>query len=153
MLINSLIVRLQEVWTMFIFKRKPMLTEYDLDELKDIVGRTVEALLVSREETIHFIQQYDLILIFEWEKNYIEGSIYQYSTFEMAEGCLSSLRNIPLYAEKRYFSKDDNAVVYIDDEKIKGLSDRNLLAFYSLCELINVFKIDCHSSKRYECTW
>lgn len=70
---------------------------------------------------IHFIQQFDLILIFEWEPTDIEGSIYQYSTFEMPECCLGSIRNTPFYAEKKYFSNGDDPVVYTDDGKTKDL--------------------------------
>ena len=39
---------------MFIFKRKPSLSEHDMLELQNIVGRTVELALESNEETIHF---------------------------------------------------------------------------------------------------
>lgn len=138
---------------MFIFKRKPSLTEYDMLELKDIVGRTVELALESNEEAIHFLKQYDLILILSWEFNSMECAIYNYSSFEFSADGSSRLRNPVLYMEKRDLIRRDDTVVYIDDEKIKNLSNRNLLAFYSLSELINIFDVEVHASNLYKCIW
>lgn len=138
---------------MFIFKRKPLLTHYYLEELKDQVGRTVEVMLTDKEETILFMKKYDLILIFWWENEYINGSLYQYSTFNVCESGYSNIRNTPLYEVKRYFRKNDDSFVYIDDEKIKNFSKRNQLVFYTLSELINIFEVDVHSSKVYKCIW
>lgn len=42
---------------MFIFKRKPLLTEYYLEELREQVGRTVEVMLIDKEETILFYEK------------------------------------------------------------------------------------------------
>lgn len=138
---------------MFIFRRKPSLSEYDMSELKDIVGRTVELALESNEETIHFLKQYDLILILSWEFDYMECSIYHYSAFEISKNGSSRLRNPALYMEKRDLIRRDDTVVYIDDEKIKNLSQRNLLAFYCLSELINIFDVEVHASNLYKCIW
>ena len=135
---------------MFIFKRKPSLTEYDMLELKDIVGRTVELALESNEETIHFLKQYDLILILSWEFDYMECSIYHYSTFEISKNGSSQFKNLALYMEKRDLIRKDDTVIYIDDEKIKNLSKRNLLAFYSLSELINIFDVEVHANNSYK---
>ncbi|MDN3449574.1 hypothetical protein QMA09_05200 [Planococcus sp. APC 3906] len=138
---------------MFIFKRKPSLTEYDMVELKDIVARTVELALESNEETIHFLKQYDLILILSWEFDYMECSIYQYSTFEISKNGSSRFKNLSLYMEKRDLIRKDDTVIYIDDENIKNLSKRNLLAFYSLSELINIFDVEVHANNLYKCIW
>ena len=138
---------------MFIFKRKPPLTEYYLEELKEQVGRTVEVMLTDKEETIFFMKKYDLILIFCWENDYINGSLYQYSTFNVCKNGLSNIRNAPLYEVKRYFRKDDESIVYINDDTIKKFSKRNQLVFYTLSELLNIFEIDAHSSQIYKCTW
>lgn len=138
---------------MFIFKRKPLLSDYNMSELKGIVGRTVELALESNEETIHFLKQYDLILILSWEFNYMECSIYNYSTFEISESGSSRLRNSALYMEKRDLIRKEDTVVYIDDEKIKSLSKQNLLAFYCLSELINVFDVEVHATNLYKCVW
>ena len=138
---------------MFIFKRKPSLSEHDMLELQNIVGRTVELALESNEETIHFLKQYDLILILSWEFNSMECSIYDYSTFEISKNGSSRLRNPALYTEKRDLIRRDDTVVYIDDEKIKNLSKRNLRAFYCLSELINIFDVEVHANNLYKCTW
>lgn len=138
---------------MFIFKRKPSLNEYDMLELKDIVGRTVELALVSNEETVHFLKQYDLILILSWEFDHMECSIYNYSAFEISESGSSRLRNPALYMEKRDLIRKDDTIVYIDDEKIKNLSKRNLRAFYCLSELINIFDVEVYGSNVYKCIW
>ena len=138
---------------MFIFKRKPSLSEYDMLELQDLVGRTVELALESNEETIHFLKQYDLILILSWEFNSMECSIYDYSTFEISKNGSSRLRNPALYTEKRDLIRRDDTVVYIDDEKIKNLSKRNLLVFYCLSEWINIFDVEVHANNLYKCIW
>lgn len=138
---------------MFILKRKPSLTVHVMEELKEFVGKTVEVMLLTKEETIHAITKYDLVLIFSWEREYIEGSIFQLSTFDIAKNGLSSLNNTPLYSGKRHFNKKDDAVVYIDDNDLKGLSERNILAFYNICELIRTFEVEVVSSKRYMCKW
>ncbi|RLQ84914.1 hypothetical protein [Planomicrobium sp. Y74] len=138
---------------MFIFKRKPLLAEHHLEELRDQVGRTVEVMLIDKEETILFMKKYDLILIFCWENEFINGSIYQYSTFTVCENGLSNIRNIPLYEVKRYFRKGDDSIIYVDDETLQKLSKKNQLVFYTLSELLNTFEVDVHSSQAYNCTW
>ncbi|RLQ90137.1 hypothetical protein [Planomicrobium sp. Y74] len=138
---------------MFIFKRKPILPDSNLDILKSEVGRTVELMLIDKEETILFMKRYDLILIFCWENEYINGSLYQYSTFTVCQNGLSNIRNIPLYEVKRYFRNSDDSIVYIDDDTLKKLSKQNQQVFYALSELLNTFEIDAHSSKVYKCIW
>ena len=58
---------------MFIFKRKPPLPEYNMEEFKNFAGKTIEAMLLTKEETIHISEKYNLFLIFSWEGDYIEG--------------------------------------------------------------------------------
>ena len=82
---------------MFIFKRKPFLKESHLVDLKNQVGRAVEIMLIDKDETIFFMKRYDLILIFCWESDSINGSIYQYSTFTVCNDGFSNIRNTPLY--------------------------------------------------------
>ena len=138
---------------MFIFKRKPSLSQLDLEEMKKFVGQTIVAMLSTKEETMNVLKKYDLVLIFSWEGDYIQGSIFQLSTFNMAKNGLSSLINTPLYTETRYFINTNDSVKYIDDDEIKGLSPKNLVAFYSICELIRIFEIEVHSSNAYTCVW
>ena len=138
---------------MFLFKRKPSLSEYDTKELKNFVGKTIEIMLLTKEETIHVSKKYDLVLLFSWEGEYIEGNLYKLSTFNLAKNGLSSLINTPLYTETRYFEKTDDGIKYIDDEKIKDLSTQNLFAFYTICELITLVEIEVISPKRYMCIW
>lgn len=138
---------------MFIFKRKPSLSEYDLENLKKFVGKTIEVMLVTKEETIHVSERYGLVLMFSWENRYIEGSIFQLSNFQLSKTGLSSLINTPLYTEKHYFNKKIDSIEYIDDEKIKAMSHSELLVFYGMCELIRTFEIEANSSNEYECIW
>lgn len=143
----------REVKSMFIFKRKPSLTEGDLESLKKFVGKTIEVMLLTKEETIHVSERHDLVLMFSWEHHYIEGSIFQLSNFQLSKTGLSSLINIPLYTEKHYFNKKIDSIEYIDDEKIKTMSHSKLLIFYSICELIRTFEIEANSSNEYACIW
>ena len=83
----------------------------------------------------------------------MECSIYDYTTFEISKNGSSRLRNPALYREKRDLIRRDDAVVYIDDEKIKKLSKRNLLVFYCLSEWINIFDVEVHACNLYKCTW
>lgn len=138
---------------MFIFKRKPSLSKGNLAELKKFIGSTIEFMLLTKEETIHVLEKYDLVLLFSWEGSFIEGNLYKFSTFTLAETGLSSLINEPLYTEIRFFDKSDDEVKYIDDEKIKELSPSNLVAFYNICELIRTVEIEIISPKRYKCFW
>lgn len=138
---------------MFIFKRKPHMATQHLEELKEQVGRTIEVMLIDKEETILFMKNYDLILIFCWENDSINGALYQYSSFDVCQSGYSNIRNTPLYEVKRYFQKSDDSVVYIDDDIIKKFSKQNQLVFYTLSELINIFEIDAHSSQVYKCIW
>lgn len=138
---------------MFIFKRKPSLSDEDMAILKKFVGNTIEAMLLTKEETIHVSEKYDLALIFSWEEDYIEGSIFQLSNFHLSKHGLSSLINTPLYTEKHYFNKKIDAVKYIDDKEIKALSHSELLIFYGMCELIRTFEIEVNSANEYTCLW
>lgn len=90
---------------MFIFKRKPSLSDDDMEHLKKFIGNTIEVMLLTKEETIHVSERYDLALIFSWEEDHIEGSIFQLPNFQLSKHGLSSLINIPLYTEKHYFNK------------------------------------------------
>lgn len=137
---------------MFILKRKPSLSEYDMEELKDFVANTIEVMLLTKEEIIHVLTKYNLVLICSWERGFIEGSIFQLSTFDISKG-LSSVTNVPLYSGRRQFNKNDDSIVYIDDNDLKGLTELNLLAFYCLCELIRTYDVEVVSSKRYMCKW
>lgn len=138
---------------MFIFKRKPSLSETDLENLKKFVGNTIDVMLTTKEETIHVSEKYDLVLIFSWENHYIEGSIFQLSNFQLSKTGLSSLVNTPLYTEKHYFNKKIDSIEYIDDEKIKTMPHSRLLIFYSMCELIRTFEVEANSSNKYQCIW
>lgn len=138
---------------MFIFKRKPSLSDHDTKDLKKFIGKTIEAMLITKEETINISERYDLALIFSWEDDYIEGSIFQLSNFKLSKNGLSSSINIPLFSEKHYFNKKIESVEYIDDEKIKTMSYSDLLIFYNMCELIRTFEIEANSANEYKCLW
>ncbi|MGI2327577.1 hypothetical protein [Planococcus sp. YIM B11945] len=138
---------------MFIFKRKPTQVSENLDVMKKFIAQTLESMLETREETIHFMEKYDLILIFSWEDEYIEGSIYQYSTYIKAKEGIGRLQNAPLYIEKRFLDKEDKTVVYVDDNRIRNFTAKNLRAFYCMCELISIFEIEVTSSNKYKCVW
>ena len=138
---------------MFIFKRKPSLSEVDTTNLKKFVGKTIEVMLSTKEETIHVLENDNLVLMFSWESQYIEGSIYELSSFQMAKTGLSSLINTPLYTEKHYFNKKIDSIEYIDDNEIKTMSRSQLLVLYSMCELIRTFEIEATSPNKYSCKW
>ena len=138
---------------MFIFKRKPSLSEVDIINLKNFVGKTIEVMLSTKEETIHVMESDNLVLMFSWGSQYIEGSIYQLSSFQLSKTGLSSLINTPLYTEKHYFNKKIDSIEYIDDNEIKTMSRSQLLVFYSMCELIRTFEIEANSCDKYSCRW
>lgn len=138
---------------MFIFKRKPSLSEVDIKKLKHFIGKTIEVMLSTKEETIHVMESDNLVLMFSWRSQYIEGSIYQLSNFQLSKTGFSSLINTPLYTEKHYFNKKIDSIEYIDDNEIKTMSRSQLLVFYSMCELIRTFEIEVNSSDKYSCKW
>jgi hypothetical protein len=138
---------------MFIFKRKPTPVYDNLDVFKNFIAQTLESMLETREETIHFMEKYDLLLIFSWENDHIEGSIYQYSKYIKSKEGMGRFHNAPLYTEKRYLDKDDKTVAYIDDNLIRNFTAENLRAFYCICELISIFEIEVTSSNTYKCVW
>ena len=136
---------------MFIFKREPVDSTHDLEKLKKFVAETVETMLITREETINISEEYDLALIFSWEGKYIEGSIYQWSTLDISKGGTVASQNTPLYIEKRYINKNEDTVVFIEDERIKKLPIKNLQIFYVVCELIRIFDVEVISNYKYKC--
>ncbi|WP_040851158.1 hypothetical protein [Planococcus halocryophilus] len=140
---------------MFKFKRSSSSpsTNPDFAELKKFVSKTLEVMLISREETIYPIKKYDLLLAFTWEKNCIEGSIFQLSGFQSSNNSSSYVLNAPLFVEKRDFYRGDKSIVFIDTEKISGMTKQNLLAFQTICKLIDIFDIEATASNRYKCIW
>ncbi len=138
---------------MFIFKRNPSSSGYNLAELKSIIGRTVELTLETDEDGVYFLKEHNLIMIFSWEFNYMEYTIYNYTDFEIVKSGSSRLRNQALYMEQRDLKRKDNTIKYIEDKKIKDLSERNLRAFYCLSELINIFDVEIHAANLYKCVW
>lgn len=138
---------------MFIFKRNPSLSEVDIKVLKKFIAKTIEVMLSTKEETIHVMEKDDLVLMFSWGCQYIEGSIYQLSSFQLSKTGLSSVINTPLYTEQHYFNKKIESIEYIDDNEIKTMSRSQLLVFYSMCELIRTFEIEANSSNEYICKW
>lgn len=83
----------------------------------------------------------------------MEYTIYNYTNFEIAKSGSSRLRNQALYMEQRDLKRKDNTIKYIEDKKIKDLSERNLRAFYCLSELINIFDVEIHAANLYKCVW
>lgn len=138
---------------MFIFKRKPSLSEVDIKKLKKVIGKTIEVMLSTREETIHVMEKDNLVLMFSWGNQYIEGSIYHLSSFQLSKTGLSSVINTPLYVEKHHFNKKVDSIEYIDDNEIKNMTRSQLHVFYSMCELIRTFEIEANSSNEYICKW
>ncbi|ANU13306.1 hypothetical protein BBI08_05400 [Planococcus halocryophilus] len=138
---------------MFRFKRSSSSTNLDLTELKTFVSKTLEVMLISREETIYPIRKYDLLLVFTWEKNCIEGSIFQLSRYQSSKNSSSYILNAPLFLEKRDFYREAKSIVFIDTEKVSRLTAQNLLAFQTICKLIDIFDIEATSSNRYKCIW
>ncbi|WP_203331968.1 hypothetical protein [Planococcus beigongshangi] len=121
--------------------------------MKKFVGKTIEVMLATKEETIHVMESDNLVLMFSWSSQYIEGSIYQLSSFQLSKNGLNSVINLPLYTELHYFNKKIDSVEYIDDNKIKKMSRSQLLLFYSMCELIRTFEIEVNSANEYICKW
>lgn len=138
---------------MFIFKRKPSLSEVDINNLKKFIGKTIEVMLETREETIHVMEKDNLVLLFCWGVEYIEGSIYQLSSFQLSTTGSSSVINDPLFTELHYFNQKIDSIEYVDDEKIKSMTRTQLHVFYSMCELIRTFEIEAENSNRYRCKW
>lgn len=83
----------------------------------------------------------------------MECAIYNYTDFEIVKNGSSRLRNQALYMEQRDLKRKDNTIKYIEDKKIKDLSERNLRAFYCLSELINIFDVEIHAANLYKCVW
>lgn len=133
---------------MFIFKKKPALAEVDIEKLKKFVGNTIEAMLLTKEETLNISERYRLVLVYSWGGDHMEGSIFQ-----LPEKGLTSLTKAPLYIGKHYFTKKKDTIEYMDDEEIKAMSHSELLIFTGLCKLIRTFEIEVNSSNNYCCIW
>lgn len=138
---------------MFIFKKKPSLAEADIEKLKKFVGNTIEAMLLTKEETLNISERYKLVLVYSWGGDYMEGSIFQWSSFQLSEKGLRSLTKAPLYTAKHYFNKKNNSIEHIDDKEIKAMSHSELLLFNGLCNLIQTFEVEVNSSNHYCCVW
>lgn len=138
---------------MFIFKRKPSLSEVDLESLKRFIAKTIEVTISTKEETIHVMESDNLVLLFSWTSEYLEGSIYQLSKFQLSKSGLSSIINTPLFSEMHYFNKKVDSIEYVDDNEIKNMSRSQLHVFYSMCELIRTFEVEASSSNQYRCKW
>lgn len=138
---------------MFLFKREPVDSKHNLEELKNFVAQTVETMLMTREETINISEKFDLVLIFSWDNGYIEGAIYHWSTFDISKGRTIASQNLPLYIETRLLNTSEDTVVYIDDERIKNLPLNIQQIFYAICELVRIFDVEVSSKNKYKCIW
>lgn len=138
---------------MFIFRRRNSLNEAAVEELKSFVARTLEKMLLTKEETLHIIEKYDLVLVFSWDGKYIMGSIYQFSKYSGSVDWPAGSFNASLYKGERNFNNQEDTIEYIDDRLLKGLKRRHLDTFSYLCLLISTFDVEVTSNREYKCTW
>jgi hypothetical protein len=138
---------------MAIAKKESVMEDPHMNELKQFVARTLEVVLTSKEVTLNVFEKYDIILVFSWERDYIKGAVYHWSTFNISTGRTISSRNKPLFTSRRHFKVKDKTDVYYDEKRIKELAGQNLRVFYTVCELSKNYKIKATPRKRLKCYW
>ncbi|WKA58333.1 hypothetical protein QWY16_17835 [Planococcus shenhongbingii] len=138
---------------MILFKRTPLLTDKDKIHLKQLVGKTVEAMLQSKEETLYIMEKYELVFICSWEGEYIDCSLYHRSSINVFKSGKIGFQKEPIFTEKRYFHKKNDTLIYLDKNQLMEFPPRNLEAFYYTCELVQNFEIEVNSVYDYTCVW
>lgn len=138
---------------MFLLKRNVSLTDHELKEIKQSVKKTIEKMLVTKDETLNILKPYDMVLICSWEGNYLVMDIFQHSKFTVFDRKDLKRKNTPFYIAARSLHNIEEPIVYLDEHKDKGLGIKNLQAFYYVCELLMTLDIDVFSSQEYKCVW
>src|SRR5688572_24477765 len=125
-----------EVFYMFLVKKKFSISDADLKEIRLFVSKTIESMLITKEETLNIFKRFDLALVCTLEGNYLVVDIFQLSKFTLSENKKIQRQNIPFYTAARSISVKEEVIVYLDDHKEKGLGIKHLQAFYYICELM-----------------
>ena len=138
---------------MFLVNKKFSLSDADLKEVKIFISKTIESMLITREETLNIFKRFDLALVCALEGNYLVVDIFQLSKFTLSENKNIQRQNVPFYTAARSLGSKEEVIVYLDDHKEKGLGIKHLQAFYYICELLETVDIDVLSSQQYKCVW
>lgn len=138
---------------MFLFKRSLSLTDHELNEIKDFVGKTIEKMLTTRDETLNIFKQYDMVLICSWEGNYLVTDIFQLSKFVISDRKDIRKHNTPFYVAARSLDNKKETIIYLDEHKEKGLVVKNLQTFYYVCDLLKTLDVEVFSAEEYKCIW
>ncbi|MGI2328195.1 hypothetical protein [Planococcus sp. YIM B11945] len=127
---------------MILLKRKPLVTDNEKNQLKNLVRKTFLAALQSGDETICVIERHDLILISYREEEYIDSSIYHKSALRVLLSGKIIFTEEPIFTERRYYYKKDDALLYFDKKQLKHFSAKNTEAFYYVCESVRNFEAE-----------
>ena len=138
---------------MFLVKRKNSISDKDLKEIETFVSKTIESMLMTKEETLNIFKQFDTVLICSIEGSYLVIDVFQLSKFNLSDQKNIQKRNIPFYTAARSLHSKEETIVYLDEHKEKGLGVKNLQAFYYICELLDTMDIDVLSSREFKCCW
>ncbi|MFD1032621.1 hypothetical protein [Metaplanococcus flavidus] len=138
---------------MYLFKKKFSLSAADEFEIKEFVSKTIEKMLITKEETINIHKDSDTVLSCSLEGNYIVVDIYQLSKYALHIHNQKRNHNIPFYTAARSLNNYEETIVYFDDHKAKGLGVKNLQAFYYICELLDALDIEVVSAQSFKCVW
>lgn len=138
---------------MFLFRRNLSLTDSELNEIKEYVGKTIEKMLITKEETLNILKQYDMVLICSWEGDYMVTDIFQLSKFKISDRTDIRSQNTPFYTVARSLNSKKETILYLDEHKEKGLMIKNLQAFYYVCDLLKTLDVDVFSAQEYKCVW
>ncbi|WP_422124562.1 hypothetical protein DHX103_07015 [Planococcus sp. X10-3] len=138
---------------MFLIKRKSSISDSDLIELQTFVSKTIESMLMTKEETLNIFKAFDMVLICTMEGNYVVTDVFQLSKFTLSDQKNLQKPNIPFYTAARSLGSEEETIVYLDVHKEKGLRIKNLQAFYYICELLDTMEIDVVSPQEFKCFW
>ncbi|MFD1031598.1 hypothetical protein [Metaplanococcus flavidus] len=138
---------------MFLVKRKYSVSDMDLKEIQTFVSKTIESMLMTKEETLNIFKRFDMVLICSMEGSYLVIDIFQLSKFTLSDQKNIQKQNIPFYTAARSINSKEETIIYLDVHKEKGLGIKNLQAFYYICELLDTMDIDVFSSQKFKCVW
>lgn len=138
---------------MLLFKKCASLSSAELNEIKKFVGKTIESMLITREETLYIFKQYDTVLSCSLEGNYLVIDIYQLSKFALHDKQNLRKHNIPFFSAARSLDHKEETIVYWDDHKQKGFGIKKIQAFYHMCDLLETMEIDVFSAQQFKCVW
>lgn len=138
---------------MAIVKKEAITEDYQMKEMKKFVAQTLDVMLKSKDVTLNVWENYDIVLVFSWERDYIKGAVYHWSTFNISKGRTISSKNKPLFTSRRFLKIKGKNEVFYDENGLKELTRKNLAVFYPVSQLVANYKVKATTNNRLKCYW